>query len=235
MRYTRHELKQDKFAATAKEAVHWTVEHRNKLVNGAIAAVIVVVVVVGALWFMHHRDQQAADALGKAMVVYEAPLRAPAEPADPERLSFTSPQERAIAAKAEFHKVASDFGATKSGKYAKYFAGLAEVESGNSKVAEEQLKYVADLRDSDLASLAKLSLASLYRDSGRDNDAVSIYKELIDHPTRTVPKATAQLQLAETYAAKQPADAKKLYEQIAKDNPNSVAGEVANQHASELK
>ena len=47
---------------------------------------------------------------------------------------------------------------------------------------------------------------------------------------------TAQFQLAELYqASNQPLDAKRLYEQIKKDNPGADAVQIATQKLAELK
>lgn len=47
---------------------------------------------------------------------------------------------------------------------------------------------------------------------------------------------TAELQLAALYqSSNQPADAKRLYEQIKKDSPNTEAGQLANQKLAALK
>lgn len=235
MRYTRQELKQDRFAETAADAMHWTVAHRTKLVNGGIALAVVLLIVLGGFWYVRHQEAAAQIELGQALLTYNAPLRPPSMPADPQQISFTSVKERAEAASPEFNKIASTYGFTKSGKFAKYFAGLAAVDMGNDKVAEDHLKYAAGVRDSDVSSLAKLALAGLYRDTNRESDAVNEYKQVIDHPTNSVPKVTAQLQLAELYSAKQPAEAKKIYEQIAKDNPKSAVAEIATSKAQQLK
>ena len=74
-------------------------------------------------------------------------------------------------------------------------------------------------------SLAKFALASQYKSSGQDAKAIDLYKQLIAHPSRTVGKAEAQLELASLYAAKQPAEAKKMYEEISKENPASAAAQ----------
>ena len=234
MRYTRQQLKQDRFVEGASDAMHWTVEHRQKFITGGIALIVIVVVLFGGLWYYRHNEAKAADALGQALLIYQAPLRPASMPPDPQQISFTSVQERAKAASDEFNRIASEYGITRSGKYAKYFAGLCAIDLGNDKVAEEQLKYTAGVRDNEIASLSKLALAALYRDTNRDADAIKTYKELIDHPTRSVPRVTAQLQLAEMYATRQPAEAKKLYEQIAKDNAQSAAGELATSKLQEL-
>jgi len=235
VRYTRQELKQDRFKETADAAVHWTVEHRSKLVSGGIALAVILAIVIGGFWYVRHSEEQAAAGLGHALMIYNAPLRFPNQPADPQVQSFTSIAERAQAASEEFNKVASSYGFTRSGKYAKYFAGLAAIDMGNDKVAEEHLKYAAGVRDQDISSLAKQALAALYRDTSREADAIREYKDLIDHPSNSVPKATAQLQLADLYTAKQPAEARKIYEQIAKDNPKTAIAELATQKSQALK
>jgi lipopolysaccharide biosynthesis regulator YciM len=95
---------------------------------------------------------------------------------------------------------------------------------------------VASSGDKELASIAKLALATLYGNTNRAKDAVTIYQELISKPTVSVSKVTAQLQLAELYrTSNQPLDAKRLYEQIKKDNPTTEAGQMATQKLAELK
>lgn len=234
MRYTRQELKQDKFKETAADAVHWSVEHRQKLVvAGIIAAVIVAVAALG-YWYFNYTSQQATAALGAAMQINEAPI-APKGAAPAQVTTFETVEARAIAAKNAFYEVSSKYGATRPGKFARYMAGVNEVTLGNTKVAEEDFKAVKDVRDDNVSSLAKYALASLYRDTNRDSDAIAIYNELIAHPTDSVPKATAQLELAELYSVKQPEEAKKLYAQIQKDNSKSAVGEIAGQRLSSVK
>lgn len=235
MRYTRQALKQDRFAETAADAVHWTVEHRSKLVAGGIALAVLLVLVLGGYWLTSYRDGKASEELGHALMVYQAPIRPASMPPDPQILSFTSGRDRGVAAGLEFNKIAAEYGSTRSGKYAKYFAGLAALDAGNEKVAEDHLKYSAGVRNADISSLAKLALAALYRDTNRQTDAVNMYKDLIAHPSQSVPKITAQLQLAELYGAKQPNEAKAIYQQIVKDNPQSAAAEIATGKMQELK
>jgi predicted negative regulator of RcsB-dependent stress response len=236
VRYTRQALKQDRFKEATADAVDWTVEHRSKLIAGGIILAIVVAGIGGFWWYSSHREAEAAELLGHALMVYKAPIRPAGMPADPQQLSFTSTKERAEAAGIEFNKVAAEFGSTRSGKYAKYFAGLAAMDAGNDNVAEEHLKYVAGLGDKDVSSLAKQALAALYRDTNRQADAINLYKELIAHPTQTVPKVTAQLQLADLYAANnQPNEAKAIYQQIVKDDPQGVGAEIAQGKMQQLK
>jgi tetratricopeptide (TPR) repeat protein len=84
--------------------------------------------------------------------------------------------------------------------------------------------------------LGKFALASVYRAEKKDTQAVDLYKQLIDKPTIVVSKATAQLELAGFYESRQkPEDAKKIYDQVAKDNPSSEAASLAQRRAAALK
>lgn len=235
MRYTRQELKHDKFADTAADALHWTAAHRQKLITAGIAVAIVILLAVGAFWYMNHRNQGATVELGKALATYNAPIRPEGAPADPNMLSFASPKERATAAKAEFDKVGGNYESTQSGQMAKYFSALCDEDLGNTQGAEQGLKALTSVRNADVAALSKFALASLYRDANRETDAVNVYKDLIAHPSRTVPKTTAQMELAAVYATKQPAEAKKIYQEIAKEDPKGPAAEMAAQREAALK
>ncbi|HXZ27461.1 MAG TPA: coatomer subunit epsilon, partial [Terriglobales bacterium] len=65
-------------------------------------------------------------------------------------------------------------------------------------------------------------------------DAITLYKELIERPTSAVPNNVAQLELAAVYAPQQPLEAKRLYEQIQKDDPKSPAAQMAGDRLAEL-
>ena len=57
---------------------------------------------------------------------------------------------------------------------------------------------------------------------------------MIERPTGSVPKNMAQLELAAVYAPQQPLEAKRLYEQIQKDDPKSPAAQIAGQRLDDL-
>lgn len=233
--YTRHQLKQDRFAEATKETVSWAVEHRQRLVTGGVIAAIAALVILGVWYFFSYRDQQAGLALAQALRTYQAPLRPANVPADPGIPSFTSTAERAKAANAEFRKVADGYHYTRNADIARYFVGLTDRDMGDTAAAERELQQVAGYRNKDLSSLAKLALAGIYRDTARDKDAIQLYNDLIAHPTDSVAKTTAQLELAALYELKQPTEARLLYEQIRKAEPSSAAAEVATGKLAALK
>jgi predicted negative regulator of RcsB-dependent stress response len=234
VRYSRQELKQDKFKETAAEAVHWSSDHRQKLALYVIIAVVILAAVAGGYWYYNRNSANATTALGIAMQINEAPVM-PKASAPPNATTFESVPERATAAKNAFYDVSKNYGSTRAGKFALYMAGVNEVTLGNNKAAEENFKSVSGASDANVSTLAKYALASLYRDTNRESDAIALYKELIDHPSDSVPKATAQFELAEVYSVKQPDEAKKIYAQVQKDNPKNAIGEVAGQRLSSIK
>ena len=119
---------------------------------------------------------------------------------------------------------------TSSGHLSRYFAGLTSIEAGQNATAESTLKEVAASWNSDLASLAKLALAQLYRQTGRDQQAVDVYNDLTAHPSTSVPAGTAQLQLADLYEAEnKPELAKKIYATLKDKDAKGPAGMIAAQ------
>jgi tetratricopeptide (TPR) repeat protein len=114
--------------------------------------------------------------------------------------------------------------------------GVSSASLGDSGKAESNFKNVASTGSRPVAALAKDALANLYATTNRMKEAVPLYQELINKPTDTVSKVTAQLQLAEAYQNNnQPVDAKRLYEQIKKENPTEEAGQLASQKLAQLK
>lgn len=226
-RYTRHQLKEDRFATAVQEQVSWAVEHRNKLIIAGIVVGVLVLAALVGFFYNQSRNDQASVALSSALRIYDAPLRPANAPVQPGFLTFTSAAERAQAAEKEFRKVVQDYPYTRSADFARYWVGVCAMDTGDYKTAEGELKQLTGSHRDDLAALAKLALASVYRSAGQDAQAISTYKDLIDHPSNSVPKSTAELELAAMYEKSQPAEATKLYEQIRKDDPSSIAAQYA--------
>jgi hypothetical protein len=224
--YTRRQMKEDKFAETAKGAMNWASGHQQGTLLTILAVVAVSALVVG-LYFWHDRQtEQANIALSKAVRTSEAQLRAPGAPAG-EGQSFTSMAERGKQAEKEFNQVADSYPWTRAGKLARYLAATAVLQSGDTATAEKLLKAQADSGGSDIAPLAKMALATIYRSTNRDGEAARIYKDLIDHPTGTVSKAQAQFALAEMYETSDPKQAETIYKQIQDENKDTAIAQLA--------
>jgi tetratricopeptide (TPR) repeat protein len=237
---TRHNLKQDQFTRTtidvAEKTVHWSSEHRGRLLVGGVIALVVAVIAAGAWYYFNQQDQKASVEFGKAVRTLDTPVRPPNMPAQPDNPSFASPQERATTARKLFQEIVDKYPHTHSADFSHYFLGLTSAELGDNAAAERELQTVASLRNADLAALAKFALASVYRNTNRNPQAIEIYKQLAAKPTTTVSKVTAQIEQAAAYQANhQPLEAKHIYEQLKKENPASEISQLASAKLEEMK
>ncbi|HEX7158966.1 MAG TPA: coatomer subunit epsilon [Edaphobacter sp.] len=227
---TRHALKHDQFVDKTAHGLEWASEHRSSLIRtGGIVLAVIVALVAGILIF-NYRANQASIAFGEAMATYQTPIAPPGQQVPPGIKTFPSSVERAKAANQLFTQTADRYGMTPSGRLALYFAGLTAIDAGQNAAAESALKQVTGSWDRDVASLGKLALAQLYRQTARNQQAIDLYNELAAKPTNTVPAGTAQLQLAELYESmNQPEQAKKIYAQLKDKDAKGAAGMIAAQ------
>lgn len=234
--YTRHQLKQDAFAASTAETISWAVENRSKLIALGITVAVILGLVGGAWAYILYRDQQASIDLAQAIQKYSNPVRPAGTPATPDIPSYASSQERDKVANAEFTRIADKYRFTQSAAMARYFAGATARDLGDNATAEKDLQEVANSRYHEVASLAKMALAAVYHDTSRNLQAVDIYKQLIDHPTVSVGKSAAQMALASLYESMaQPDEARHIYEQMQKESPGTGVAQIAGQKLQELK
>ncbi len=225
---TRHALKQDKFATATASSVSWVSGHRSGIMRWVIGGAVVLVLGIGAIVFWSMRSAAAETALGSALDVYSSPLAIPGAPPEPNVYSNAS--DRAKEANREFVAIAKDFGWLPAGAKAHYFAGVTDQELGQTGSAETELKAAAGSWDHNLSNLAKLALAGLYHQTGRDSQAIDLYNGLIAKPSTTVTASVAQLALADLYAANGKQDqARAIWARVKDADKDGMAGSIASQ------
>jgi len=224
---TRHALKQDRFATATASGLDWLQENRRNTIIGVVVVVVLAAIIISSAVIYDSRSAHAQQLFGQAMDIYNTPLAVPGQPAEPGFTTYPTAAARAKAANPLFAQVAEKYNWLKTGKNAEYFAGVTYLDMGQSANAEKELKKAADSRDSGLAALAKIALAGLYRQTGRDSEAVDLYRQVIKKPTVTVPASEAKLQLASLFEATNPAEAKKIYAEIKDQDKTTVAAQIA--------
>ena len=223
---TRHALKKDKFAQAAASSASWIGEHQTAAVRLGIGIGVVLVAVIGGLVFWNIRSSAADAALGAALDVYTTPLAIPGAP--PEPGSYTTAAARAKEANREFVAIAHDYSWLPEATKAHYFAGVTYEDLGQNGNAETELKAAAGSWDRNVANLAKLALAGLYRQTSRDNDAIALYNEIAAKPSVTVSASVAELDLADLYAAEDKQDmARALWAKVKDADKDGTAGSIA--------
>jgi TolA-binding protein len=236
----RHQLKQDRFSKVTIEAAektaNWTVEHQSKVIAAVIAVVVIGAIAFGGWYYVSQQDEKASFELSTAVRTFETPVRPAGVPAQPGFDSFGSGQERATAARKQFQEIVDKYPHTHTADMARYFVGLAALQLNDNAAAERNLQEAANSSNANFAALGKFALASVYRAENKDTQAIDLYKQLIDKPTVVVSKATAQLELAAYYESqKKPDEAKKIYDQVVKENPSTEAASLAQRREGALK
>jgi predicted negative regulator of RcsB-dependent stress response len=226
---TRHALKQDRFITATTSGLDWVGQNRASVIRWSVGVVIVLAVIITGIVLWQQRTAAADQLLGQGLTIYETPIATPDQPAEPGQTTYPTAKDRAKAAYPIFSQAASQYGWLHAGHMARYFAGLTALDMGNTSGAETDLNQVAGSGDSNLAAIAKVALANLYVQSGRTTQAVEEFRDLIAHPTTTVPKSSAQLMLAQLYETTQPEEARRIYAQIKDQDKDSEAAQIATQ------
>lgn len=225
---TRHALKGDKFAEATKTSVTWLSGHRAGVVRWAIAGAVVIVLALGGLIYWNLQSSAAEAALGAALDTYTTPLAEPGAP--PLNGEYATAAERAKAANKQFLAVADKYGWLAAGAKAHYFAGVTDEDLGQDGPAEAELKKAQSAGNRNLSNLARMALAALYRQTGRDAQAIDEYNALIAKPSTTVPATVAELNLADLYSSSGKREqARALWAKVRDADKDGAAGSIAAQ------
>lgn len=232
---TRHALKQDKFVTVTTSGLEWIGQNRSHVLAWAAGVALVVALAITSVLVYQRRDAAANQLLGQAMDIYETPLTQPNQPAEPGVKTYATAAERAKAANPLFRQAADQYSWLTAGEMARYFAGVTELDMGQQQAAEADLDKATRAGNKNLAALAKIALANIDEQTGRSSQAVTLFQDVIAHPTTTVSKAAAQLQLAALYETTQPAEARRLYAEIKDQNKDTEAARIATEKLQSLK
>jgi tetratricopeptide (TPR) repeat protein len=225
---TRHALKQDKLRQAAASSASWLSVHRTGVIRWSIVLGTVIILGVGGLITFSIRSTAADTVLGAALDVYNAPLVQPGAPA--QSGTYANSKDRAKAANEKFLAVEKQFGWMPQGTKAHYFAGITDEDLGQNAAAETELKAAAGSMNRNIANLAKLALAGLYRQTSRNAQAIDLYNAIAAKPSETVPATVAQLDLADLYASSgNQAQARMLWAKVKDADKNGAAGSIAAQ------
>ncbi|HKZ53792.1 MAG TPA: tetratricopeptide repeat protein [Candidatus Acidoferrales bacterium] len=228
-RIQRQELKHDEFIDTLDATLIYVEEHTRTLLIIALAVVLGGGSLGVLYWYSQQQERKASVALAKGLITFQAPVQEglPPLPGSSVQQTFASQEDKFRAAEKEFAAVHSDFPRTRSGRLARHYQALCQFEVGETDAAVATLEELARARDTNEAALAKLHLAGFYQRLNRRADAAKLYRELADHPTDTVPRAMALLELATLEATENPEEARRLYTEIKNEFPDTpIAAEV---------
>ena len=218
----RKDLKKDEIREKLVSGVESVASHQQALWIVVTAALVVALAVFGWNSYARRQTAKASAALDDAMKVFQARIRAAGEPADPVEITYLDEKNKFTDANKKFLAVAGQYGRTKPGQMARYYAALSEVQLKQYADAEKNLSQVISGGDENLSSLAKYQLAEVYQQEKKGPQAVDLFKQLSDKPSVFVPKPMAMLALADYYRKTDPAQAAKLYNQVKQEFPDAA-------------
>jgi predicted negative regulator of RcsB-dependent stress response len=218
----RKDLKKDEIRETFVHGVESVASHQQLFWIVVSAALVVALAIFGWNSYTQRQTAKAAAALDDAMKIFQARIRAPGEPAEPGELTYIDEKNKGTDSERKFLEVASQYGRTRPGQVARYYAALSEMLLKKFADAEKNLKQLDSGTDENLAGLARFQLAAVYDQEGKASQAVDLYKQLADKPTVFVPKPMVLLTLAEHYRKTDPTQAAKLYNQVKQEFPDAA-------------
>ena len=220
-RQHRHQLKQDEFKDTLVQAEEYFKKHYQEILRASIIVVVVLGLAAGLKYYTDRQENAANTDLGEALTTFRAYVgQATPGQSAPGAPTYTTAQEKYKKALSQFDAILGKYKMIprpKAVAIARYQAGVCQSLLDDHAGAIQTLTEASHDRDKEIASLAKFALAGELARTGKTPEAARLYQELADHPTLSVPKASALLALADAYRDSQPAKARVLYEQLEKE------------------
>jgi len=225
---SRKELKKDEVRETLAHGAEAVLSHQQLTLYLVIAAIVVALGIFGWKTYAERQTVKASAAFDEAMKVFQARIRTPGEPAMPGEVTYVDEKNKFTDAANKFGDVAMKYPRTHPGQLAAYYAALSDEKLSDFDNARKWLSGLTDA-SGDFAAMARFELAQLNDRTGRGDEAVKLYQDLIAKPAVLVPKPVAMLALAEHYRQKNPAEAAKLYTQIKTEYPDTPIAQQADQ------
>jgi predicted negative regulator of RcsB-dependent stress response len=226
-RISRKDLKKDELREAYTHGAEAVASHQGTTAIILGVVIVVALAIFGWRYYAQHQTAQASAAMGDALKIFDARIRAVGEPTQPGEVAYVDEKNKYEDASKKFTAVADSYTRTRPGQQARYFDALCQIHLGRDAQAEAELTKLSDSGNADVASLAKFQLAALDVKNGKSAQAIPIYQQLIANPTVLEPKPLVMLALADVYSHTSPAEATKLLNQIKSEFPNTPAADEA--------
>src|SRR6185295_11984814 len=166
------------------------------ILYGLIGLIVAALVIVQLVRWNNKKNDEARQALGRAITISRTPVMATPIPGSNEP-TFATDKERAQHAIDEFEKVAAKYGDPYRAQSRYFIASnrlVVDRQKGISELTELQYSSVGEV-----AALSKFALAQTYESDGKFDDAARLYSDLARLNSAAVTAETANLRLAKVY------------------------------------
>ena len=220
----KRQIKQDELRTGFDHAAGWVSVHRDEVRVTAIVLAVLALAAVGFGSYRSHRQASAEKAFDEALTIFHAPVAGEPDATQGGGTVYATAAEKHQKAAAAFADIAKRYGSSPTGRRARYYAALANLELGKTAEAEAELKELASGgEDALVRGLARLALADVHRSNGRWDLAVDGYRKIVDDAGSAVPRDHALMRLASTLEESERApDALATYRRLIEEFPSSV-------------
>ena len=226
---SRKELRKDEVRETLAHGAEAVLTHQRLVAYLVGIALVVGLSVFGWRFYTERQTVKAAAEFSDAMKIFQARIRAPGETAEPGEVTYVQEKNKFEDGLNKFNGIADRYPRTRPGQLARYYAALCLERLTRNDEARKALEKLVGGGDEDFAAMARFELAQLDDRTGKGDEAVTLYRQLIANPGALVPKPVVMLALASHFGKSNPTEAAKLYNQIKSEYPDSAVSEQASQ------
>lgn len=233
----RHQIKRDDLATALGSASDYYESHRRAVITwGAVVVVAAIAVFAGRSWWQE-REATSARVLGELIRTYNAPITATIEDlqaADPNRVNFTSTEERDRKVIEQADAILKGGGSAMAIAGAGLYKGMAQADMKQDDAARRSFDEVIrrDPRGV-FGQMARLRTARLLEGQGKAAEALLLYQNIADDASGLLPREEGLFGMARCQASLGKVDeARKLYQRIVSEFPNSEYAGEARTHAA---
>jgi tetratricopeptide (TPR) repeat protein len=231
----RKDLKHDEIQEKLTDVFRDITLHRREVMY--ILLIVLAIGVIAGAWYYYERGQriESQALLGVAIEKYSSSAGENVAQLDPSipkpKYNFKTDAEKYSAALKDFEEITKKYSNTPAAEMARYYAGASSFYLKDNKKAEDYLKQSTRVSDRNLLYyLSRTTLADLYNDTGRSEQAVLLLKEAVEKNKDVVPQENLLMQLADSYKkAGKIQEAEKTYQKILdeyKDSPGSYQAQI---------
>jgi pentatricopeptide repeat protein len=232
----RRQIKQDELMTGLDLAAHWVRQHLREVQIALLAALALGAAAFGVSYFREARAREGDRAFAEALTTFHAPLETELPAGTPRPvLVFKTAAEKYRKAAGEFDGVERRYGSMVVGREARYYGALSRIEMGEFAEAEKVLKDLAAGSGLE-ASLARLALAEGYRRAGKPDQALEVYRQMVDASGASLPKDHVLMRMGALLEEQQKfAEASASYQRLLETFPGSPYAAEATRRSESLR
>jgi len=232
----RRQIKQDELLTGLDLAAHWIRQHLREVQIALVATLALGAAAFGVSYFREAGAREAEKAFAEALTTFHAPLEAELAAGTPRpALVFKTGAEKYRKAAGEFDGVERRYGSRAVAREARYYGALSRIEMGEFPEAEKALKDLAGGGGLE-ASLARLALAEGYRRAGKLDQALEVYRQMVDASNASLPRDHVLMRIGALLEEQQKfAEASASYQRLLETFPGSPYAAEAKRRSESLR